>query len=160
MTGLLLIFSNSPILDKRKAPCPCVFAVNYLDKIHSGFFSVLADENVSEARFGWPECRVIWSEMVSEGAKDGLGASRLRQTTLQYAIYCSPICGILVGNLRHIASQGMALFSVFSVNALIISCLRKTRYFAIFSAERHPASKYASFRGGVFGIIFTNHTER
>ena len=135
-------------------------SMNYLDKKHSGLFSVLEDENVSEARFGWPKCRVIWSKMVSEGAKDGSRASRLRQTTPQYAIYCSPICGILVGNLRHIASQGMALFSVFSVNALIISCLRKTRYFAIFSAERHPASKYASFRGGVFGIIFTIHTER
>ena len=98
--------------------------------------------------------------MVSEGAKDGPRASRLRQTTPQYAIYCSPICHILVGNLPHIASRGMALFSAFNVNALIINRLNKTLYFAIFSAERHPASKYASFRGGVFGIIFTIHTER
>ena len=135
-------------------------SMNYLDKKHSGFFSVLEDENVSIPRFGWLKSRVIWSETVSEGAKDGLGASRLRQTTPQYAIYCSPICHILVGNLRHIASQGMALFTVFRANALIIRHLCKTLYFAIFSTKRHPASKYTSFRGGVFGIIFTIHTER
>ena len=135
-------------------------SMNYLDKKQSGFFSVLEDENVSEARFGWPKCRVIWSETVSEGAKDGLGASRLRQTTPQYAIYCNPICRILVTNMTHIASRDMALFSAISVNALIINLLCKTRYFAIFSTKRHPASKYTSFRGGVFGIIFTIHTER
>ena len=143
MTGLLLIFSNSPILDKRKAPCPCVFAVNYLDKIHSGFFSVLADENVSEARFGWPECRVIWSEMVSEGAKDNLGASRLRQTTLQYAIYCSPICGILVGNLRHIASPENATRATIQLNLHVIRHLHKSFIFALFAPNRQLGRKYS-----------------
>ena len=87
--------------------------VNYFDKSYSGIFSVLENEIISRPRFGCPECRVIWSKIESEGAKDGLRASYLRQTTLQYAAYCSPICRILVTNLPHIALQGMALFSAF-----------------------------------------------
>ena len=137
------------------ASSTCKNLMNYLDKKLSGLFSVLANKNVSRPSLGCLKCRVIWSKMWSEGATDGLRASYLRQTTPQYATYCSPICRILVTNMTHIASRGMALFSASNVNALIINRLNKTRYFAIFSAERHPASKYASFRGGVFGIFFT-----
>ena len=139
----------------NNASSTCKNSMNYLDKKLSGFFSVLANKNVSRPSLGCLKCRVIWSKMWSEGATDGLRASYLRQTTPQYATYCSPICRILVTNLPQIAKRGMDLSYVFCAKTLITNHLCKMRYFAIFSAKRHPASKYASFRGGVFGIFFT-----